>query len=632
MRIATLLAFFCTFLLAHAQQNEKLEKLEQFLVQCPPDTTKLKTYSELINSYTYTNPTRAVELCNQMLALADSLNNKTYIAIAQKSRGNQYFLQGDYADAMDKYLVALRIMEENGEKNETAGLLHNIGMIYIKWENADEALAYLKRALEINLASNKQVWLMNNYQAIGVVHADLLHQPDSAIFYHTKSMERSQELGYTQGQIGSYLNIGSAYFQKLDFENAKKYYNKALRLDDSTNNKTYQGIIQEKLGVIAMEFSQWKTAEKHLLVAIDYFQSKQKLQELSGAYQNVAVTYFNQKEFKDAYHYLMLSRRLKDSIFSESSKTKIANLEANYLMITKNKELEIANRDKIIAEQNLERESLLKQRWVGVSIGAAILAFLVIFGWAQNRKHLQIIADKNDELAKVNEQLSESVNEKNSILNIVAHDLRAPLAKIRAIADLVSLDKNLSTETQTKLNRIEGHVLSSNRLIQDLIEAQREEESHKNLLHESILPNELLSKIIAEHEVAAKEKEISLYVESSKAPFITDAYRLTRIIENLVSNAIKFSPPKTIVSIATESTEDALKITIADQGPGFNEQDKSLLFKKFQPLSAQPTGNESSVGLGLSIVKRMVNELKGTINLVSSHGHGTTFIISLPQL
>ena len=100
----------------------------------------------------------------------------------------------------------------------------------------------------------------------------------------------------------------------------------------------------------------------------------------------------------------------------------------------------------------------------------------------------------------------------------------------------------------------------------------------------------------------------------------------------MVSNALKFSPPKTTVTIEAIDKEDGLKITISDQGPGFSEKDKSLLFRKFQPLTAKPTGNESSIGLGLNIVKRMVDELRGTISVISFEGQGTTFEIFIPQL
>jgi len=103
-------------------------------------------------------------------------------------------------------------------------------------------------------------------------------------------------------------------------------------------------------------------------------------------------------------------------------------------------------------------------------------------------------------------------------------------------------------------------------------------------------------------------------------------------IENLISNAIKYTPKEGEVSVRVSLKENLLKLSVADQGPGFTEDDKKHLYTKFKTLSAKPTGGEASNGLGLSLVKTLVEKLKGSINLQSEIGKGSTFEVVVPQL
>ena len=106
---------------------------------------------------------------------------------------------------------------------------------------------------------------------------------------------------------------------------------------------------------------------------------------------------------------------------------------------------------------------------------------------------------------------------------------------------------------------------------------------------------------------------------------------LTRIMDNLVSNAVKFSRPDSSVELKLEARPDWLVLRVKDHGPGFTEEDKKRLFKKFSHLSAKPTAGETSTGLGLSIVKALVSAMHGEILYETKSGQGTTFVVTLPR-
>src|SRR6185436_4171694 len=124
---------------------------------------------------------------------------------------------------------------------------------------------------------------------------------------------------------------------------------------------------------------------------------------------------------------------------------------------------------------------------------------------------------------------------------------------------------------------------------------------------------------------------ITLALDTPGAPRASvDKARFAQVVDNLLSNAIKFSPSGTTVRVRLHSQDGRLAFSVEDQGPGIAEEDRKLLFRSFQKLSARPTGGEKSTGLGLAIVKRIVDAHGGTIEVESSAGGGARFIVTVP--
>jgi signal transduction histidine kinase len=130
---------------------------------------------------------------------------------------------------------------------------------------------------------------------------------------------------------------------------------------------------------------------------------------------------------------------------------------------------------------------------------------------------------------------------------------------------------------------------------------------------------------------ARKQQTIALSVRAGSAPMSCDGDRLREAVDNLISNAIKYSPLGARIDVSVELERDVAVISVKDEGPGFSPEDMSRLFGRFQRLSAKPTGGESSTGLGLSIVKRIVDLHQGhlAVEPVES-GRGSAMVITLP--
>lgn len=261
---------------------------------------------------------------------------------------------------------------------------------------------------------------------------------------------------------------------------------------------------------------------------------------------------------------------------------------------------------------------------------------------AEQARNIEIanseLSEKNAEMQSINAHLKVLHDEKNEFLGIAAHDLRNPLTSISLSAErgellLQNLEKNhhkfpmllrsIQAESQRMLN-----------IINTLLDVHRIESLGLQVRPKALDAVALLNNLVISYENRAEEKSITLAVHAPHPPvaFMSDEFLLTEVLDNLVSNALKFSPPHTTTDVSVALYDEYIAFSVKDEGPGLTEEDKSKLFQKYSRLSARPTGGEGSIGLGLSIVKRMVDALHGTIHVESTEGNGAMFVVQLPRV
>ena len=238
--------------------------------------------------------------------------------------------------------------------------------------------------------------------------------------------------------------------------------------------------------------------------------------------------------------------------------------------------------------------------------------------------HIEMAAEAEQRLTELNEL-------KDQHLGIAAHDLRNPLSSIRGMSQMLvemELDENTQTSFLQSIYRVSDQMLT---LVDNLLDVAVIESGRFDLK----ITEENISSLVGERiELMAKNaerKEIRLIADLQKVTdSLFDADRMRQVVDNLLSNAIKFSPSGSVVNVACGQAGRILDITVTDQGPGIPSEDLDRLFDTFEKLSAQPTGGEKSTGLGLSIVKSIVDAHGGEIEVDSEVGRGTTFIVHLP--
>ncbi|MGB0524376.1 MAG: 7TM diverse intracellular signaling domain-containing protein [Flammeovirgaceae bacterium] len=243
------------------------------------------------------------------------------------------------------------------------------------------------------------------------------------------------------------------------------------------------------------------------------------------------------------------------------------------------------------------------------------------------------IESQKETLEAQNQELQYLNEEKNHLMGVLAHDLRNPLTSLLTIANLMRSESDIMHPDHIEYV---GHMLGTLDRMQSMIsrtlDVKATDAHDLNINWEPVDLEQVVTHVVADFRARAEEKDIHLELNTLHLRARLDTNYTEQIVENLVSNAIKFTPPGKHVWVEMRNSNGKVKVAVIDEGPGICEEDQKRLFGKYQRLSAQPTGGETSTGLGLSIVKKYVEAMDGHVWCESIEGKGATFIIEFDAL
>ena len=267
------------------------------------------------------------------------------------------------------------------------------------------------------------------------------------------------------------------------------------------------------------------------------------------------------------------------------------------------------------------------------------------------------VHERTLELSAANAHLRTLDEEKNAFLGMCSHDLKNPLGAILSLADFVretpgvppearahardihdsaqfmlGLVVNLLNLTAIEAGRfpLEPETLDLRTLAAQAVDAYRERARHKRIDLDLLLPTPTPDVLTPAATTAAGRDDPHPEASPSPELVVGDRRALTQVLDNLVSNAVKYSPLGGRVRVGITRGNERLCLLVADSGPGLSAEDQGKLFGKFARLSSRPTGGEHSSGLGLSIVKRLTEAMGGRVGCESELGRGATFRLELP--
>ena len=559
------------------------------------------------------------------------------------AQGINYSYLGHPRRALSAYLKALAYFKRAGLDRKIARQTNNIGKIYHDQENPKLANEYYKEAYEMGMKVDDPMVVSSALLNIGMVYLDV-DSLDLAEEYMQKGYDynRKNELFFIHAVLCNAFAEVKIEQGKLDgvvalLEESEKMESAGGGVQAAVGRHWVYGLYYDAIGNSSAAIQAYDSVitiseREHML---DFW-----MQGESRLYQYHEEIGETKKAFEHYKQFIVL----KDSMHSMDRASQMEELAA--IHESEKKQQQIAQ---LKLDKELQEEWLGKQNWLITGLGLVLAAALVLLVFvfllerrrrknnqslaernAQIKRQQQEIVEKNETLAVQNSHLEVLNAEMKGLIEIVAHDLKSPISKSQALLSMID-NNDPKEETRQVTGMINRALDDGMNLIRDILTIRRAEEAgEEEKSNANIVP--LVDKVIDRFKGHAEKKGIHLIYQPSQESIVVPSYpnAIERIMDNLISNALKFSEPESEVSVLVIPEEKSVSLVVQDQGPGISEEDQKQMFRKFQRLSARPTGGENSTGLGLSIVKALVSQLGGEINVNSTLGKGTRFTVELP--
>jgi two-component system sensor histidine kinase/response regulator len=253
----------------------------------------------------------------------------------------------------------------------------------------------------------------------------------------------------------------------------------------------------------------------------------------------------------------------------------------------------------------------------------------------QFRRMQRELANKNQLLMEQRDALLRLQRQKEELTEIVVHDLKNPLAAIAANAAYLSMAKEMNDDTRDCSSGIARAADNMLRMVHDILDVSRAEEAGLNLKLEEVDFAAMCERATALMSRRAEERRVSLVAETGTGEMrlLADPDLIRRVIENLLDNAIRYTPSGGRVSLAVADLEQALCVSVADGGPGIPEQERARIFEKYAQLERKDDKAQKRFGrgIGLSFVKMVVDAHRGQIRVLDNAPRGARFEVVLPK-
>lgn len=563
-----------------------------------------------------------------------------------KANGNYSLHKID--EAYNAIFKGFSIAQQYGNNLSNANISYDIAMKMYQQQLYDSAIVYFKYAYKYNLISNSEIPHKNNktqelLDNIGLCFTKL-NKPDSALKYYKSceaflnqpnlrlALEEANHKARILAAKGVLKgNMAKVYWLKGNADSAILLYKQAIEFNDRPDgdlNDLQTCIIQlcniyiaqhnyQELPTLIELFNKWLKVYNPLKHQME----GKRMEYLLSDYQKQSVV-----ALQNLKQYIVLkdSVEKQEAIFKKNDITKeLKEREQQYeiSLLTKNNQL----------------SKIYNWVFIALSVVAVIILSLVYINYKKEKKNIKQLALLNTSISQqkadlelVNTELTQVNQQKEKLMNIMAHELRSPISGIAAVANTLKISEHLNSDDAELINMIEQTSSNTLSLINQLLE---EKNNHQLQLHKSdIHAIHFLQQIVALQQFKAKEKQQTIIEHYTPSlPFIyADKEKLERVVNNLITNAFKFSAPKSTITISSLLQHNFLQIKVQDTGIGMNEAQLSNLFNNPQSLKRLGTLGEKSFGLGLAISKQIIEAHQGQLLVQSQENVGTTFTIQLP--
>ncbi|SDD27526.1 Signal transduction histidine kinase [Mucilaginibacter pineti] len=612
----------------------------------------VQAYNYYEFSYIYTSHTegdvgKAKLYSDSLLNLFDTPEKKlkypNEYAQAFFYRGDLLFAENKFNESYQYFYQGKLIGTNNLDNCILSDYSYRMGMILYKQERYQQAATSFKTSSKENGSCGpdnnaffRKQELLNN---IGLCYSKI-NNVDSALYFYNLGLKyiddhavqsklKPQLLDVARGVI--YGNQANIYIWLKNYELAKVLLRKSIEINLRKGSDNQDALYSEIK--LAQCYAAQGKNDSLLLTLNKLHQQSDIIKDVQvlADWNNLMSVYYDKiNQPVLAMKYFTQYDALKDSISQKNRSLKEADIAEQIKRLEKDNEF-----DKL--KKNNQQQNIYLR--VAAVFGVMLLSIisLIFLNWQKSKKNIKVLGGLNDQINKQNthlefalDELKVNGQEKDRIMRTVAHDLRNPISGIASLTTAMG-DDEYTDDQKEMLNIIRETSFNSLELINEILEAANTATTTLN--KEPVDINGLLNNSVEllRFKAAEKDQSISLDLLSDPLEIMMSREKIWRVVGNLISNAIKFSPVGGYIFVKVIDLENEVQVSVKDNGIGIPDKLKHQVFNMFTDAKRPGTEGEKSFGLGLSICQQIIEKHNGRIWFESDTENGTTFYFSLPK-
>jgi signal transduction histidine kinase len=591
----------------------------------------------------------------------------------------------NYETSLKYYFKALRLAEDNNYMQELARLNFRIAWVYYLLEQNKLAHDFCWKAYRIARGHHFSFDESSALNLLGML-ADRDNENEKALSYFNQSLELRKKNNFRDRVASTLLNIGILYEKLGDYKKAEEYDLRSLAIEEEIHHSIGICYSYQTLGQLYTRRKNFAKAAVYLSKGESLSKKIKAADVLRDIYKNKRDFYHLQSKYPETVRYSLLYENIKDSLFSQSLSNRISTMQYDFELDQKDKEIKILGQQQELQKRKLElQQAEIKQQRFIIAIVLIILvnisigAYIIYRFYKRVKKLNHEVAEQNEEitaqseelmeanvvLSKLNREISEQKEEiqaqteelveSNQVISRVnegleekikartkelkeayteldtffyrsSHDFRRPLTTFMGLAEVakVTLKDRAALELFEKVNETAHNLDKMLMKLQSISVAGSQELIYSEVMIAQIFELELDH---FKHEIVGKSIQVLTEVDLSR-PFFSYPVLIKSIVQNLLENSVSFSTAQSpMVKLKAFEMISEVVIEVADNGQGIDPVYLPRVFDMYFRANERSRGN----GLGLYIVKKMVDKLNGRIELKSELHFGTTIRIFLPN-
>ncbi|WP_179339875.1 tetratricopeptide repeat-containing sensor histidine kinase [Winogradskyella ludwigii] len=678
-QLLTLAVYLLSFIVF--SQTEKIDELTVQIAFQNPDSTKVDTSLMLINElYKTKDFAKALLYVNETSKLSEELNYIKGLAESSYYRALIFTERNDYFNAIHNYTKSRDLYLQISDTLGVAKVSNSIGLIEIKRGNYKIGLQNSLSAIDIFEERYLNHELSSAYNNLAEAYYKTA-QIDKAIEFNFKALAVRKQINDQDGIKASTKNIAELYSVLKEHRKAIEYYERVLDILDLETDQELRGDILPKLGSEYLRFKEYDKASEHLLEGLKYNRKQNNKEGILRALNAIGNLNLQkrkvklaEKQLNEAYKIALkvdsktdLLENYKLHIALDSTRGYYQNAffwQGKYHKLKdslskKNQPdfpTEIDHLD--LVETNTSTVNTIKQNdkqtddasasWFNksyVTIGLIMLCILLIvvlffnlikvrFHKAELTKQKRKLSEEKIRTEAILEQTHhlEEVNQvKDKLFSIVSHDLKDSISSIKAFLDLLNEDSISKEEFYELIPELSENANNASALLFNLLNWSKSQMQNLEPKPELFNIQDVFHSKMALVEQKVEDKRIVLIDESQRDFVFADRSMVEIVIQNLITNAVKFSRTGDVITISNLDANGKSLICIEDTGVGIPKINIDKLFAAHKNFTTAGTKNEKGTGLGLTIAKDLVELNNGKIWVESTENVGSKFFIELPK-